>query len=158
MEGRSGHHGPSASFVFETTRPAQEKSSFFDRLRSFAREQNWPKSISVEVDLILEEWLTDVIAYGVASSPNPYTKVEITCGERSAKIIVTDNGIPFDPTKHPAPDLSIPPENRPIGGLGIFMMRRLSNAVTYRRLKDHNILTIEKDLVQPVLGSDKAKA
>lgn len=58
-------------------------------------------------------------------------------------MVFSDDGKPFDPTRQVAePDVSAAAENRQVGGLGIFMVRKMSKSVTYRREGDWNILTV----------------
>ena len=58
-------------------------------------------------------------------------------------MVFTDDGMPFDPTREVAtPDVSAAVEDRSIGGLGIFMVKRMSKSVSYRRENDRNVLTV----------------
>ena len=59
---------------------------------------------------------------------------------------IADNGIAFDPLQLPAPDLHAEIDDRPIGGLGIFLVRELMDSVTYRRDGDWNRLMVTKTL------------
>jgi anti-sigma regulatory factor (Ser/Thr protein kinase) len=137
----------SFTFVFK----ASGKDQFFTKLRSFAAENDWLPAITNEVELILEEWLTNVLDYGLNSRETPQLHVKIRTRGGVAKIEVEDNGIAFDPTLQKDPDLSIPAAKRPIGGLGIFMMKKLSRGIGYERQGEWNRLIIEKDLLKPVL-------
>ena len=59
------------------------------------------------------------------------------------KMVFTDNGTPFDPTTEVAPpDISTPAAERDIGGLGIFMVKKMSKSVAYNRESDKNVLTV----------------
>ena len=55
-----------------------------------------------------------------------------------------DRGVAFDPLTRPDPDITLPAEQRTIGGLGIFMTRKLMDSVVYARETDENVLTITK--------------
>jgi len=57
---------------------------------------------------------------------------------------VSDNGKPFNPLDHPEPDLNQPLEERPIGGLGIHLIRKFVDQLAYRRDAGRNILTLRK--------------
>jgi anti-sigma regulatory factor (Ser/Thr protein kinase) len=59
-------------------------------------------------------------------------------------IKITDKGIPFNPLSHPLPDITLPAEERPVGGLGIFLISQLMDKIDYRRQKNQNILTLKK--------------
>jgi anti-sigma regulatory factor (Ser/Thr protein kinase) len=153
MPGQPGPPTGGAILDFETQRPAEEKAEFFRKLRAAAAEQGWPAAVASEVELIFEEWITDVLAYGLAAGKDRFFRVQIFDEEPWARLVVTDNGIPFDPTSMPPPDLSVAPEDRPIGGLGIFMMRNLAASMSYERKGPENILTIRKSLREPMLKS-----
>lgn len=152
MSGLAGQTTKAGPLVFISSQPARDKQEFFSRLLQFAAEQGWAPAIVNEAQLILEEWITNVISYGVVKCENPFLRVEISLDGRVAQITIEDNGIPFDPTEHPEPDFSVPPEDRPIGGLGIYMMKNLSNRMAYERRGERNLLRIEKDLLEPILG------
>ena len=64
-------------------------------------------------------------------------------------MVVDDDGAPFDPLQAPEPDTSRPVEERPVGGLGILIVRRLMDEITYHRAGGRNRLTMRKKLVVP---------
>lgn len=57
-----------------------------------------------------------------------------------------ETGIPFDPTTVPDVDITLSAEDRPIGGLGIFLVRQIMDTVEYQRLDNKNILRLQKQL------------
>ena len=59
---------------------------------------------------------------------------------------ISDNGMEFDPTDRPEPDITSGVEDRPIGGLGIFLVKNIMDSVTYRREKGVNILKLIKNI------------
>jgi anti-sigma regulatory factor (Ser/Thr protein kinase) len=136
-------------FTFDS--PNQEKEPFFVQLRRFAAERRWPPGIANEIELIFEEWLTNVQQYGLAGNQNPEIRVVIQEEKDLGHLEVTDNGVAFDPTRQKDPDLRVPVEERTIGGLGIFMIKRLSRSMLYERRDEWNRLVILKDLKTPVL-------
>ena len=66
--------------------------------------------------------------------------------EESIVFVLTDTGKEFDPTMVPDADITLSAEDRPIGGLGIFLIRQIMNEVRYERIEDRNVLTMEKKL------------
>ena len=64
--------------------------------------------------------------------------------KKGLEIIIADEGIPFNPLSVPEPDVHVPIEERMIGGLGIFMIRKLADDVTYERDGNRNVLTLVK--------------
>jgi anti-sigma regulatory factor (Ser/Thr protein kinase) len=90
----------------------------------------------------VEETVTNVISYAHATS------IVLTSEVRDAvlRLSVTDDGQPFDPTTAPMADTSIPADQREEGGLGILFIRRMSDALEYRREDGRNVLTIKKNI------------
>ena len=97
------------------------------------------------IALALEEAVTNVIGHAFVGIAPPHlirVRLDITPQMFVAEVI--DNGHPFDPTAAPVPDLSLPIEQRPSGGLGIHLMRTMMDRVQYRRADDENLLRLEK--------------
>ena len=91
-----------------------------------------------ELHLVVEEAVANVVNYSGATTMSLRAWRE----NDSLYVSVTDDGIPFDPTHYPPPNLNVPGEERQAGGLGIHYIRTMSDGVTYRRNDDKNILTI----------------
>ena len=96
-------------------------------------------------DLVLavNEAVTNVLLHGYNSQPGPV----ILCVEVAnddLRVILTDSAPPFDPTRVPPPDIFLPLEDRPLGGLGVHMMRQLTDELVYRALADGNELAFVK--------------
>jgi sigma-B regulation protein RsbU (phosphoserine phosphatase) len=72
--------------------------------------------------------------------------IEAVANENRLKIIISDNGIPFDPTKKEKVDTTLSAEERPIGGLGIHLVREIMDSVNYEYRDHKNILTLRKKL------------
>jgi len=102
--------------------------------------------IAMKLALVLEEAVANVIQHGLPGSQPPHRiTVRLDVYADSVAAEVTDNGSPFDPTSAPPPDLSLPLEQRPPGGLGIHLMREMMDGLDYRRSGDSNILRLRKE-------------
>ena len=103
-----------------------------------------PQELSMPINLALEEAVSNVMLYAY---PGKSGQVLIEC-TKSDKLIftITDSGIPFDPTQQEDPDVTQNAEERPIGGLGIFLVRQIMDDIRYERKDDKNILTLTKKL------------
>ena len=96
-----------------------------------------------KLDLVMEEILTNVARY--AYVPETGT-AEVTYSRTSPgrlRIEISDQGRPFDPLAADPPDLSRGLANRPIGGLGVFLVRNLVDSMAYRREDGRNVLSFE---------------
>jgi anti-sigma regulatory factor (Ser/Thr protein kinase) len=93
------------------------------------------------VELVTEEAVVNVCRYAY---PRGEGKVRLRCIEDGDRFVieVIDWGIPFDATAQPAPDVTSPLEKRPVGGLGIHLMRNMTDEISYRREDDQNILRL----------------
>ena len=91
--------------------------------------------------LALEEVLTNVIAYAFPQGGRHEIAVAIAWRDGSLQATVSDDGTEFDPLSRPVPDLHLPVEERRVGGLGIHLLRRLTDTAEYRREEGRNVLT-----------------
>lgn len=99
----------------------------------------------MEIKLALDEAVTNVIQYAYPGTTGDI-RIDIECDNRKLKITITDKGIPFNPLENKEPDITLPLEERPIGGLGIFLVKQLMADVSYQRSDGYNILTMTKDI------------
>ena len=98
-----------------------------------------------QVKTALEELFVNAAKYAYAPESGPLTvRVETGKNPPSVTITLTDSGIPFDPLEKQDPDLSLDPEERPIGGMGIYMVKMSMDEVAYERRDGQNILRMVK--------------
>jgi anti-sigma regulatory factor (Ser/Thr protein kinase) len=110
-----------------------------------AQEQGLPTKRLQDIELALEEALVNVCQYAY---PETAGEVEVTCtvdAQQRFIIDIVDQGIPFDPLSLAAPALTDDLADRQVGGLGVFLIRRLMDEVSYRRVDDQNILQLIVD-------------
>jgi len=107
-----------------------------------ARSAGFGSSRAGEIELAVEEALTNVCKYAGRGAP---VQAALACTEDASVFAVelVDDGKPFDPTSLPDPDMNAGIEDRPIGGLGVFLMKRVCDAVRYRREDGRNVLRLE---------------
>jgi serine/threonine-protein kinase RsbW len=110
-------------------------------LESFCSRHGVPYRDVNRLNLALEEVLTNVISYGFPAGGRHEIDVAIRHRDGSLQATVSDGGVPFDPLAQPAPDLAAPAEQRAVGGLGIHLVRALSEAIDYRRDGNRNVLS-----------------
>jgi len=115
-----------------------------DELERFAAQHGFPQRQLRDLQLALEEHLTNIIHYAYADEGDHRIVVRFHFHAPELCLEVTDDGRPFNPLEYPAPDLTIPIDQRPIGGLGIHMIRKSLDQVEYRRAHDRNILVMRK--------------
>ena len=101
-------------------------------------------ALSMNLNLALEEAVSNVLLYAYPHSTGGDVTVEAVVWNDRIDFRVIDSGIPFDPTLTPDPDLSADVKDRPIGGLGIYLVKRIMDQVTYARKDGQNILSMTK--------------
>ena len=99
-----------------------------------------PKRI-MHLELAVEEAAANICSYAYAVPPGE-VMVRISKESEYARIELVDNGILFDPLAMEEPDIKSELENRAVGGLGIFLMRRMLDEVHYSRKGDQNVLSL----------------
>ena len=122
----------------------EDKTRLNDALQDFARIHQLPPAAVQAIDLALEEHLANIFNYGFEPGDRPEVVVRMEHSHTDFVVEVSDNGKPFNPLDHPEPDLNQPLEERPIGGLGIHLIRKFVDQLAYRRDAGRNILTLRK--------------
>ena len=102
-------------------------------------------STAMEVNLAVEEAVVNVMNYAYAPGTEGTVEVIAKTSDDSLTLVIEDRGTPFDPTAKADADTTLEAEERPIGGLGIHLVRQLMDSISYKRSDDgRNILTITK--------------
>lgn len=101
---------------------------------------------TMNLNLALEEAATNVVLYAYDTPGTGTVDIHATIKDHMVRFVISDSGKPFDPTKAGTPDISLPGDERPVGGLGIFLIRKLMDTVKYSRKDGKNILTLTKNL------------
>lgn len=98
------------------------------------------------LNLVLEEAISNVILYAYPEGEHQTIALTVQKDDNRLIFVITDSGKEFDPTQAPDADITLSAEDRPIGGLGIFLIRQIMNKVEYRRIEGKNVLTLGKEL------------
>lgn len=99
-----------------------------------------------DLRLCLDEVLANVIRHGYGIGENGTIQVTVECPGDLIRLAVRDEAAPFNPLDAADPDLDVAPEDRPIGGLGIFLVKQLMDTVSYDYENGENRLTMERSL------------
>ena len=100
-----------------------------------------------QIDLAVDELFTNIASYAYAPGSGKATvRLDFDEVSRVASITFIDSGIPYDPLKKPDPDVTLSAEEREIGGLGIYLAKKATDKMDYRRENGLNILTIYKTI------------
>ena len=111
-------------------------------LGQFLEEQGVASEVVFSATLVLEEVVTNIAKYSYETEGVREIDLEARLEAGSVVIRVVDDGRPFDPRAAPPPDRDVPPEDRPVGGLGIDLVRNLTERIDYERADGRNVLTL----------------
>lgn len=102
----------------------------------------------MSLNLAMEEAVSNVIFYGYENDiPVEDAVVILLKREKdNLTVVLEDHGKAFDPTDKPDPDLTLSAEDRPIGGLGIYLIKQIMDEVSYQRVGDRNIFSMKKKI------------
>jgi len=125
------------------TLPASVESValFRDFVRSGADAAAVPAEELEKLDLVLEEILMNIVRYAYTVDPGTAEVAFTTGGSRNLHVEISDWGNAFNPLDVEPPDFSRGLADRPIGGLGVFLVRNLVSSLAYRREADRNVLS-----------------
>ncbi len=113
-------------------------------IETFGEAHGVPTRARFELQLALDEVLTNVISYAFADAGPHTIIVRFAASNGEVVIEVEDDGRPFNPLDVPTPDVAQSIEERPIGGLGIHLVRRVTDGLEYYREGDKNRLVMRK--------------
>jgi len=97
------------------------------------------------VNLALDEILTNTISYGYADDEQHQIEISVRPEAEALVIVIVDDSAAFDLSNAPTPDIGASLEERPLGGLGLFLVHQMMDSVEYRREGERNIVTLKKN-------------
>ena len=106
-----------------------------------------PVKAQMQIDIAIDEIFSNIAQYAYDPEVGSATiRVEISEDPLAVIITFIDGGVPYDPLKADEPDVTLSAEDRPLGGLGIFMVKKSMDEITYEYKNGKNILSIKKTL------------
>ncbi|WP_029898504.1 ATP-binding protein [Desulfohalovibrio reitneri] len=133
-------------FVFTLENRLSELETLRHRLEEFAAMHGLTCSCLFRVNLALDEVVTNIVSYGFEEEGGHLVEVRLRLEGGVLTVEIRDDAPPFDPTTAPMPKLELPPEDRPVGGLGLHLVRNVMDGVEYVRRDGINVLILTKTL------------
>jgi len=132
------------SFVIENQ--IGELSSLSGKIDDLAEEWKLSQALAMNINLVIEEAVSNIIFYAFKDKGKHEIGISVSLNNSQLTIKVTDDGTPFNPLAQEQPDITLPAEERPVGGLGIFLISQIMDNMHYSRQKNRNILTLNKSI------------
>ena len=122
-----------------------------ETVTDFVNEQleaiDCPMKAQVQIDVAIDELFGNIAHYAYNPEVGPATvRVEVEENPMAVKISFIDNGVPYDPLAKDDPDITLSAEEREIGGLGIYMVKKTMDQISYEYKDGQNILKIKKNI------------
>ena len=123
-------------FTIEPTMEAVAPAA--ERIRLFLRGHGVDQAAIFAIEMVIEEMATNAIKYAFHSTSKGTITIEGSATPDRAELIIEDDGDAFNPTEAPDPDVNRALEDMPIGGLGIHLVRELTDGFEYERINALN--------------------
>lgn len=115
-------------------------------IEEICEELGLDMELQMNLNLVIEEMVTNVIFYAYPKDVEEEIELLVKSDGKTLTIVLSDQGMEFDPTTRESPDPDVNPAERDLGGMGIFIVKNIMNEVTYQRLDGKNLLTMTKGI------------
>lgn len=106
-----------------------------------------PMKAQAQIDIAIDELFSNIVHYAYHPGTGPATvRVEVLQEPLAVVITFIDQGVPYDPLAKEDPDVTLSAQDRQIGGLGIYIVKKNMNEITYEYKDGKNILKIRKEI------------
>lgn len=112
----------------------------------FAQTHAVPDAVRRSLSIALDELLANELSHGMMDKGNVMLTLDARLDEDRVTVTLIDNGPAFDPFEQAEPDTTLSVEDRPIGGLGIHLVRKMIDEVSYERRDENNVVVLVKQL------------
>jgi sigma-B regulation protein RsbU (phosphoserine phosphatase) len=131
------------------TNDIQQVPQLADFVDMVCEEVGMDMAVAIQMNLAMEEAVVNVMSYAYPADTVGDVTIEAVTIADQLQFTITDSGIPFDPTAKAEVDTTLSAEERPIGGLGIHLVRQLMDSINYERIDGKNVLTLRKKFDKP---------
>jgi len=124
----------------------EEIGNVAQRIEAFGLAHGLSPEVVFTLNLALDEVVTNIISYAYADAAQHEIAIRVTLDGNDVSVRVEDDGKAFNPLDTPTPDLGPDIDRRPVGGLGVHIVRSLMDALEYQRVNDRNVFIMRKRL------------
>ena len=116
---------------------------------TFVSDNGLPSRMAFNLNLSLDELITNIVSYGFSDGEEHDILVSLRIEDGYLITEIVDDAHEYDPfSQAPEPDLDLGVDDRPIGGLGVFLVKEFMSRTDYRRIEDRNVTTLWQSLDQ----------
>ena len=113
----------------------------------FCEQRDIDNDITMSLNLAIEEAVVNVMNYAYPEGTVGYVDIDVEADDNYVTFVISDTGKPFNPTQKDEVNIALSVEERPIGGLGIHLVRQIMDSINYERTDGKNVLTLRKKIV-----------
>ena len=114
-------------------------------MNAFLEAHDCPMKVQMQLELVVEEVFVNIAHYAYPDSAG-MARLQLSARDGVLTLVFSDNGVPYDPLQKADPDVTLSADERQIGGLGIFLVKKNTDSVGYRYENGQNVLTLTKKL------------
>jgi anti-sigma regulatory factor (Ser/Thr protein kinase) len=129
---------PESRICFDIEPALRALAPASEKVRLFLDSHGVDKDAIFAIEMVIEEIATNTIKYAFCNREKGAITIEASANATRAELIMEDSGDAFDPTGAPDPDVNRALEDMPVGGLGIHLIRELTDGFEYQRLNGRN--------------------
>lgn len=123
-----------------------ELDALTEVLEQFGKSHHLPAETVGALNLALDELFTNVVQHGYRADQNGKITLRLEMDGNAVLATLQDQAPPYNPFDAPEPDIESPLQSRPIGGLGVFLVKKLMDHWEYHREKENNTIILRKNL------------
>jgi serine/threonine-protein kinase RsbW len=131
---------------FELENDVAELDRLAEMLEEFGERIGLAPRCLFEMNLAIDELFTNIVSYGFTDDREHRIRVVLDSDGKQITVTIEDDGAPFNPLKARKPDLDVPLEETPVGGLGIHLCKNMMDNLSYNRSANKNVVTLRKRL------------
>ena len=118
------------------------------RIDDFCSAHDLSPQVGYGVNLAIDEILTNTISYGYDDDEPHRIELIVRLDGETLTVVIVDDSNAFDLSQAPQPDLEGSLEDRPLGGLGLFLVHQVMDSVNYQRIRECNVVTLTKNMTE----------
>jgi anti-sigma regulatory factor (Ser/Thr protein kinase) len=133
-------------YIFELKNELSELKALNRYLNKWGDDMGLPPDSILRINICIDELFTNIVSYGFDDNVEHFVKFTLKGDNEFVIINIEDDGMPFNPLEKIDPDFPENVESAKIGGLGILIIRKLVDNISYERRQGKNTLTMKKNI------------